>query len=601
MNFSKFAEFLEKIEKESSRNVVTEIISEFIENASNDEISYCFYIMQGRLYPKYKNVEFNLSRKLILKAFAENLDNELKIQIKDIFKIKGDLGLAVEEVIQIAQTQNLQKNDLFGEISFKVKDNRVSKIHTELDKLAKIEGKGSQELKANKLIEILSGVKPISARYIIRLIIGSLRLGVSDKTILDSLSWYKNGDKSLRKVLDSAFGAKSDIGELSILVKTSENLEKDLSEISLAPGIPVASKLVEREKDSEKVWERMPNCFVQPKLDGLRGQIHYLENGEIQIYSRNMENMTAQFPEFQKALSKIKTSLILDSEIIGFNRKTGEYLTYQETMQRKRKYDVEEFAEVIPVKAMCFDVLYYDGKDLSKSPIEERIEILKDLINQIGSEHFEMLETIQTSSWQELDDYFQDKVSAGLEGIITKEIKTNYEPGTRNFKWIKLKANTQQELVDTIDVAVLGYFTGRGKRAKFGVGALLTGVYDPDTEQYYSIGKVGSGFTDENLAEIFKDLQELVIEDKPNNFDVEKVLYPDVWVQPKIIMELDADEITRSPNHTAGKGFATKIKNDDISRGLSIRFPRLKIWNRNKDFPNSVQEIVRMYELRKSK
>ena len=611
MKFKQFAEFLNKIEGKSSRNEITIDIAEFLKLPTPEEVVPLMYLIQGQLYPTYKNKEFNFSRKLVQAAFQDYVDPQIGTNSKDLYKIKGDLGLVSEEIVSLANlAENESSRVSMFEVDLKFEDQNldVLTVYKFLESLANLAGKGSQEGKAKEFIELISKLDPLSARYATRIILGALRLGVSDKTLLDSLSWFKVGNKSLREKLDGAMGAKSDIGYIAQLVIQSVDIEKDLENIKLEPGIPVASKLVEREKDSEKVWERMPNCFVQPKLDGLRGQIHKLENGLVKIFSRNMEDMTDQFPEITTMIKNLKPkSLILDSEIIGFDIQNKEYLSYQETMQRKRKYEIDKFALSIPVKAMCFDILYLDNKDLTQTPVEERIVLLKDLLKTESNpskdhsyEVLEMLETKQMTSWQELDDYFQACVTSGLEGIITKEAESNYEPGTRNYKWIKLKANTQSSLVDTIDVVVLGYYYGRGKRAEFGLGALLTGVYNPEDEKYYSIGKVGTGFKDEDLKSIKSDLTRLELDSKPENVEVEKQLYPDVWVDPKIVIEIDADEITRSPSHTAARGIPAKVPKDQVSRGLSVRFPRIKVWNRDKDLPNTVQEIVKMYELRKS-
>lgn len=605
MLFKEFAQFLKDIETVDSRNEMTVKIAEFLNNLSVDEVKPVMYLMQGRLAPKFVPVEFNFSEKLVLRA----IENTFQVNTKELYSKLGDAGSLIEQVLQ----ENQKSND---------KSLNILEIYKELEILSALSGKGSQEGKINKYLEIVNSLDSLSAKYVTRVIVGNLRLGFSDKTILDSFSWFIKGDKSLRKDIDIAFGARADLGELGEIIlknKDKGNIKELLENVKIKPGIPVASKLVEREKDAASVWKRMPNCFVQPKLDGLRGQIHFMknakkntdditvelqiENGDLaEIYSRNMESLTEQFPELTSSVKNLGVdSIILDSEIIGFDENTGNFFTYQETMTRRRKYDIETFSSTFPVKAMCFDILYLNGEDLTRKPIEDRLKILKEIIgNQKSS--LEMLDTKQTQSLNDLEEYFEGKVSKGLEGIITKEPGSNYEPGTRNFKWIKLKANTRSDLVDTLDVVVLGYYSGGGDRARFGFGALLAGVYDPKEDKYYSIGKVGSGMTEEDLEKMFKDMQELRISDKPDNVIVEKPLYPDVWLQPKIIMEIIADEITRSPNHTAAKGIECNVPRDDSSKGLSIRFPRMKQWNReDKDYPNSVEEIVRMFELRKGK
>lgn len=582
MKFSEVAQLLEKLEQTSSRNTLTEELAAFLKKTSSHEASILVYLLQGRLVPKYVDLEFNISKKLIIQALDDEFSKEEKTA-KNLFNSLGDMGLVSEQMTQSQTT-----------------DKHLIDVYEELQVIAKLEGKGSQDGKKEKYISLVSSLTPMGVRYVTRMIIGNLRLGMSDKTILDALSWYAVGDKSLRKKLDRAYGVRADIGALTQVVLESKDLEKDLQSISLTPLTPVAAKLVERAKDYEEVWKRMPNCFVQPKLDGLRGQIHFDGKTHAEIYSRNMESLTKQFPEITRDIQKFGKSIILDSEIIGWNQKENQYLQFQDTIKRRRKYDITQHAQDIPIRAMCFDVLFFDGKDLTEEPLEKRLELLSNLMIEHKTESLHMLETKQMKSSEELKEYFEEKVYAGLEGIITKQLQTTYEAGTRNFSWIKLKANTMSDLVDTLDVAVLGYYSGKGTRSKFGVGTLLAGIFDPKTESYYSIGKVGSGFTDENLGIIKKDLDEIAISQKPNNYFVDSTLEPDVWVQPKIIMEIVADELTRSKIHLAAKGIKTKVKNDEYEKGISVRFPRMKIWNRkDKDIPTTVEELVRMYEIRR--
>jgi DNA ligase-1 len=579
MKFHNFAKFLEKLESTSSRNEMTVLLSDFLKTIHYQEY-VVVYLIQARLKPKFVDLEFNLSRKLILRALEKYGDSIA------LFNSLGDCGLVAEKLCSD------ENSDL-----------EILEVYDSLIDLAKLQGKGSQEAKIKKYRELFESVKPISAKYITRVITGNLRLGLSDKTMLDAISWMKRGDKSLRNILDRAFGARSDIGEITkiALQYDDRDLENVLKSVTLKPLTPVASKLVERAKDTSEIWKRMPNCLVQPKLDGLRGQIHYDGKNKVEIYSRNMESLTLQFPELSEEIKKIfSKAVILDSEIIGWDPSSKTFLPFQETIKRRRKYDIQAHLNFVPIKAMCFDILFYDNEDLTQIPLFKRIKILENLLKTHNLKYLDILETKRVESVNELSEYFEEKVYGGLEGIITKQYDSFYEPGSRNFSWIKLKANTKADLVDTIDVVVLGYYYGKGMRAKFGVGALLAGVYDPKTDQYFSLGKVGSGFTDKNLVEIKKDLESLELEQMPDNYNVDMTVKPDVWVAPKIVMEIEADEITRSNIHTAGIGIKTKVKNDNPSKGLSVRFPRMKVWNRqDKDVPTTVDELLRMYELRK--
>lgn len=598
MQFQKFAEFLSKIEQTSGRNEMMESLAQFLVELSAEEIAPVMYLMQGRLLPNYVGLEFNFSQKLGQRAIVDaGIGSET--EVNKAFADAGDLGDAVNKLKTKDQKTSID----------------ITTVYDELMDLAKLEGKGSQEAKIKKFGELMLELDPLSAKYVARVITGSLRLGLSDKTVLDALSWAKAGDKSLRTDLDKAYGAKADIGELAKLVLKSDlsSLPQLLRNIKLEPGTPVASKLVERESSAEATFERMGTCLVQPKLDGLRCQIHLLpkENvlgHRVEIFSRNMESLTEMFPDIVEAAQKLPAkSAIIDSEAIGYDFENDAYLPFQQTIQRKRKYDVSEAAESIPVRSMAFDLLYIDGEDISQEKLEVRMQKLELLLENKAQNIIVPLETIQLDSADKLDAYFQEKIGAGLEGVIVKKLGTTYDPGTRNFDWIKLKANTQAEMVDTIDAVVIGYFRGQGARAKFGIGALLVALYSDDDDKFYSVAKVGTGMSDEQWKTIKSDLQPLEVSSQPESVVVDKILHPDVWVKPEIVMEIDADQITRSPGHTAARGVPAKFEeaaNVGIeNRGLSLRFPRMKVWKRDKKATQatSVTELLRMYDLRNSK
>jgi DNA ligase-1 len=595
MQFKQFAEFLDKIENTAGRNDMMKSLAEFIPQLDSAEIAPAMYLLQGRLVPNYVDLEFGFSQKSALKA----LETLTKGDVNKWFGELGDVGLVAEKVIanQKSEIRNAKHKD-------------IATVYAELDALARLTGKGSQEAKQAAFTNLISSLDPLSARYVSRVVIGNLRLGLSDKTVLDALSFAKTGDKSLRAALDVAYGSRADIGDLAKIVMNSDSadLAEKLTHIKFVPGTPVASKLVERESSAAAVFERMGKSLVQPKLDGLRAQIHLLpkdtKGPRVEIYSRNMERLTDSFPDIVEAAQNLPAdSLIIDSEAIGYDTENESYLPFQQTIQRRRKYDIDETAGNIPVRAMAFDLLYLNGEDISRKDVEFRVNALSEVLGKSNQSTIKQLETKVIDTEPELEKYFKDKIGMGLEGIIVKKLGTTYDPGTRNFDWIKLKANTQSDLVDTIDTVVLGYFYGRGVRAKFGVGALLVGVYNQDDGLFYSVAKVGTGMSDEQFGIIKKDLEPLELKEKPAEVVVDKILYPDVWVRPEIVMEVTADEITRSPGHTAAREMPAKFETGKPEKGLSLRFPRMNVWKRDKnaDQATTVKELLRLYELRKSK
>ncbi len=602
MKFKQFAELLDKLENTAGRNEMTEILAEFLPKLSEEEIKPTMYLMQGRLVPTYIDIEFNISRKLAMKALASYVhpasQEIMKVseadplsEIESLFSELGDVGLVAEQILG-----SVSRHEEAG-LS-------IMEVYSSLKDIADFSGTGSQEQKMRGVGSLVNKLDPISARYVVRMVIGNLRLGLSAKTVLDTLSWVKAGDKSLRAEIERAYGARGDIGMIAeiVLATQDDDLLKELKEIKVEAGIPVAAKLVEREKTSETVFERLGECVIQPKLDGLRAQLHMTDKGEVQIFSRNMENLTNSFPDLVSSLKKLKVkSIVLDSEAVGFDFENDTFLPFQETMQRRRKHNTEETALEIPVKAMVFDILFLDGKDLTQDPLQDRLKLLEKITKDSKVTKIEMLESPVVKSQDELEEIFREYIGEGLEGLIAKKLDTPYEPGTRNYDWIKLKANSRSDMVDTVDVVVLGYYSGRGVRAKFGMGALLVGLPDTRDGKYYSVAKVGTGMKDDDWLKIKSDLSEYEMKNEPENVVVNTSLKPNTWVKPEIVMEIDADEITRSPSHTTAQDLKANFELDTKGKGLSLRFPRMKVWNRDKkaEQATSVQELIKMYELRK--
>ena len=347
----------------------------------------------------------------------------------------------------------------------------------------------------------------------------------------------------------------------------------------------------------------MGTVDAQPKYDGFRVQIHK-DGDKISMFSRNLENMTHMFPELiAGALKQIEAkTAILDSEALAYNPDSEEFLPFQETTKRRRKHNIEEVAKTLPLKAFVFDILYKDGKSLIDAPLNERLKILKETIKED--------DTLIPAKTQEISDpkilslMLEDSISKGLEGVVVKKIDSKYIAGGRNFNWVKLKRHSSGELQDTIDCVVLGYVFGKGKRTVFGAGALLVGVYDDKNDEFVTVSKIGTGLTDEEWREIHKRADKIKVDHKPAR--VNSVIEPSVWIKPEIVIEILADEITRSPIHTAGaitsgKGQVTSSKNEP---GYALRFPRLVSFRTSDKKPEdatTVKELIEMYNLQGKK
>ena len=320
-------------------------------------------------------------------------------------------------------------------------------------------------------------------------------------------------------------------------------------------------------------------------------QIHK-DGNTIRIFSRNLEETTLMFPELIEATKKqIKAkSVILDGEAIAYNPTSEEFLPFQETTKRRRKHNIEETAKELPLKAFIFDILYKNDKSLLDEPLTTRLKILKETI--AGEEVLIPTKSQDISDPKKLTFLLEDAISRGLEGLVVKKLDSPYEAGGRNFNWVKLKRHSSGELHDTIDCVILGYIFGKGKRAAFGAGALLVGLYDKKKDMFVTVTRIGTGLTDDEWRSIKEKAKGLEVDHKPARVD--SLITPSVWVKPELVIEVLADEITRSPLHTAG----AVIKDDVKEPGYALRFPRLVSF-RDKDKKaedaTTVDELIEMY------
>ena len=570
MTFRILTGYFERLEKTSSRISLIEILSELFSEVKRKDIARLVYLIQGRVAPFYEPIEIGMADKSVEKSIARAYAVDLNQVIAEYGKV-GDLG-------KVAENLSMQKNTKSANLE-------VSYVFEKLLEIAKISGEGTVEKKIAALTGLLEKMNNIEAKHLLRIPLGTSRLGIGDPTILDAFASSKLGDRKKRKPLEEAYNRVSDLGFIGETL-WSGGLGA-VENVSVSVGRPIRSELCERLPNPEKVIEKMEIVNAQKKLDGFRVQVH--KDGEhIRLFSRNLEETTAMFPEIvEGARKQIKAkSAILDSEAIGYNPASGEFLPFQETTQRRRKYDITELALKIPLKDFCFDILYKDGKSLIDEPLEKRLEILNKTVTK--GEVF-MVETGErVSDPNRLQILLDESISEGLEGLVLKRLDSHYEAGGRNFNWVKLKRHSAGELKDTIDCVILGYIYGRGKRALFGAGALLVGVYDSEKDEFVTVSKIGTGLTDEEWREIHQRADKISLANKPAR--VISLIKPSVWVKPEIVIEILADEITRSPIHTAGR--------DRGDIGYALRFPRLVRFrddDKKAEDATTVKELIQMY------
>jgi DNA ligase 1 len=575
MFFSDVIKTFEEIDQTQSRNEITEHLADLFTRLNPAELSIVCNLSLGQLYPQYVSTQFNIATKMMIKIVAV-VCNISESEVLNFVKEKGDLG----DVVLMHPWSSYT--------AIPIED-----LYNELVTLEKMGGVGSQEEKATHLKKILQQLSPHEAKYVVRIVLGKLRLGFSDMTIIDALSWMQAKDKSLHTIIEDAYNVCADIGLIARTLK-AEGVDA-LKSMKIHVGIPVRPAAAERLPTAEAIMQKMGVCVAEPKFDGFRVQIHIEKNAgqplRIHFYSRNLQDMSAMFPDLVHAFANMSAaSLVCEGEAISFDANTGHFLPFQETVKRKRKHDIEQVMTEFPLKLFLFDLLYYNGKSYLDVPLAERRAQLLSLIKAMNSDLIKSTEERVIRTVKELEDYFAENVAAGLEGLVVKRMDAPYQAGKRNFNWIKLKRRQQGNLEDTVDCVILGYYAGQGKRALFGIGALLVGVYDKDDDCFQTIARIGTGLTDAEWVEAKKRCDALATETAPKNVEYHKNLTPDVWVEPTIVCQILADEITLSPVHTAGKTSSTL--------GFALRFPRFMGYREDKDVyeATTTHELLRLYE-----
>ncbi|HVZ59012.1 MAG TPA: ATP-dependent DNA ligase [Patescibacteria group bacterium] len=577
MKFSEFATYLDKLEETSSRLSLIDILSELFKSIHQDEIDKVIYLIQGRVAPFFAPVEIGMADKMVAQSVALAFNLSKEDVLRDYDK-KGDLGLVAFELAKDRPNKAKQKELSVGE------------VFERLTAIANTSGDGSVEKKIGQLRELLERMDATSAKHLVRVPLGNTRLGIGDPTVLDGLAQAKLGDKSKRKLLEGAYNRTSDLGLIGQTL--FESGLSAVEKLSVKVGNPIRSELCERLPTPQKVIEKMGRVDAQYKYDGFRVQIHK-DGSKVSMFSRNLENMTHMFPELiEGTLRQVKAkTAILDSEALAYQAESEEFLPFQETTKRRRKHNIDEVAKQLPLKAFVFDILYSNGKSLLETPLEQRLAILQQTVEKDDTLIPAVNQVIEDPA--KLQMMLDESISKGLEGVVVKRLESPYEAGGRNFNWVKLKRHSNGELKDTIDCVILGYIYGKGKRTEFGAGSLLVGVYDPKADEFVTVTKIGTGLTDEEWREIHKRADKLKIDHKPAR--VNSLITPSVWVKPEIVIEILADEITRSPIHTAGM----EIKDHAKGVGYALRFPRLVRFreaDRKAEDATTVKELVEMFE-----
>lgn len=544
MDFQLLVDVYEQIEQTASGNQMREILAEFFKTVPKEDLPRVCYLTLGTISSEYESVVLGMADKSVLKAIAAASGSD-QSKVQKIMQETGDAGLTAEKVLQ-KKPQTLVP---VGKLT-------VQELFEKLHKIAITEGTGSQETKANLLVSLLQKTSAKGAKYVCRIALGTLRMGVGYMTVLDALAIAFTGEKKNKGILEQAYNLCPDVGVIAetLLKKGLKSLEK----MEIHVGRPIKMMLCQRVEALEDVPKKIKGAFTaEAKYDGERIQAHKNSKGKITLFSRQLENITAQLPDLVSYLEKeVKAKeFVLEGEVLAIDEK-GNPLPFQILMQRRRKYDVEEYIKKIPVQLKCFDLLYLDGQPIMAEAYIKRKERLKKIIQE--GKHLLLSDSFSSENIEEIDLFFQEMLKEGYEGIIIKAHEGEYQAGTRGWNWIKWKKDYVQDMSDTLDLVIVGAFHGKGKR-KGVYGALLCAAYDEKNDAFVTVCKLGTGLTDEVLGQLPLQLAKHQISHKPARLQIKKEMEPDVWFEPAVVVEVLGAELTNSPFHTAG---------------VALRFPR---------------------------
>jgi DNA ligase-1 len=564
MKYSELVEVYEKLEKTSSKLAKTDILAEFFKNTPKEDLDKVVLLIQGIVFPKYMGYELGVALQMMIKGIAR-ASGFSQEKVEEMFKKTGDLGLTAEECIKAKKQASLIRKDLTVESVFK-----------NLQSLAFLAGEGSQDKKLSLIAELLTFSKPNEAKYIVRTILGDLRVGVAEGIIRDAIAkaFLPDGEESI-EVLDYALNIYPNYGEIAVIAK--EKGLKGLKQVKLKLGEPIQVMLGEKAESIKEVVDEFGKVAAEYKYDGMRAQIHK-DGDKIWVYTRRLENVTRQFPDVVDVCKKhLKPKqCIVEGEVIGVDKNMSP-LPFQVLSQRiQRKYDIEKMVEEIPVVINLFDVVFVDGEMLFDKPFIERRKILESIVIEKPGK-IVLAKQIISDDVKELEKFYKEALEAKQEGLFLKVLNSKYIFGRHVGGWYKIKPT-----METLDLAIIGATWGTGKRAGW-LGSFILACRDEKTGKFLECGMLGTGVkekktspTDITFEELTEMLKPLIISEKGSS----------VRFRPKIVISVDYQEIQLSPNYESG---------------FALRFPRFVALRHDKgpEDVDTLERIKYLYELQK--
>lgn len=598
LEYGELTNVFDKIEATTKRLEITKYCSDFFTRVLEThphQLPEITYLCINRLGPDYEGLELGIGESIIIKALAESTGRNIA-QIKKDYNTLGDLG-GVAIASKKSQATMFRPKPLTVDVVFK-----------RLVQIAKSSGHQSQSKKVNIIKELLVSCRGVEAKYLVRSLEGKLRIGLAEKSVLVALgqAFVRNDLRLGRETIspDAAEELVKDVFcqlpnyETIIEAAITGGVKSIPDAVKLTPGIPLKPMLAKPTKSITEVLDRFSGekFTCEYKYDGERAQVHCTAAGTMHVYSRNMEDMSQRYPDIIDIIPRIRTEktvdFILDCEAVAWDLSQHKILPFQILSTRKRK-DVESGDIKVKVHLFAFDILYLNGEPLLTRPLAERRKLIEDNFNLLADQ-FSPAVSMNSESIEEIQQFLDQSVKDSCEGLMIKMLdgtESGYEPSKRSRNWLKLKKDYLDGVGDSLDLVVLGAYFGRGKRTKV-YGGFLLGAYNPDTEEYETVCKIGTGFSEADLERFYQQLSPLA-DPKPKSYidhDPAANQQPDVWFEPKYVWEVLTADLSLSPVYRAG--------HHELGKGVSLRFPRF-IREREDKGPEdstSSEQLVQFYQ-----
>ena len=551
MKYAELANLYRRLEKTTLKTLKTKFVADFLKKTPDELLEIVPYLILGKVFPDWDERELGVGEKLLIKAVSMATGVPEK-EIEDSVRDTGDLG----ESVALALKKKKQK-------SFFSQPLTIKRVYDTFVKVAEASGEGSQDRKMKYLANLFMDAGPEEGKYIARTVLGTMRTGVAEGILRDAIA---EAFKVKPELVERAYMLTSDFGYVAKVAKLEGN--GGLSKVSIQIGKPIRPMLAQNAASvKEALMEMGGEAAFEIKYDGARVQVHR-DGDKVIIYSRRLENVTRSIPEIVEAVkASLKPSkVIVEGELVAVGE-GGRPRPIQYVLRRfRRKYNIEEMIEKIPLELNLFDILYVDGESLIDTEFVERRKRLEESVAE--SEKIKLAEQLVTKKGEEAEKFYKRALELGHEGLMAKRLDSVYEPGNRGKKWLKIKPT-----MENLDLVIIGAEWGEGRRAHL-LGSFLVAAYNPESGEFLPVGKVGSGFTDEDLVEFTKMLKPLIIREE-GKF---------VKIEPKVVIEVTYQEIQKSPKYRSG---------------FALRFPRYVALREDKspEEADTIERVAQLYEL----